>query len=74
MNITTEKDHIKMLLTTFCQFTIEKDQNLPHPARGNNKTPFITIEHDDISSATENPSSRYNDPNSSLKAPISWGY
>lgn len=75
MNKETEREHIEMLVTTFCQFHREEDtQSTYQSSQRNTQSKFISIEHDDISSGTSDSSSSYNDPNSNIKTPISWGY
>lgn len=75
MNEETEKEHIDMLVTTFCQLHREDDnQSTFQASQRNSNSKFITIEHDDISTGTNESISNYNDPDGSLKAPISWGY
>lgn len=75
MKIEIEKEHIDMLMTTFCQFLVEEGQH--NNLREKEKkaiSNFINIEHDDISGDHIVSLSGYNDPKSNLKAPISWNF
>lgn len=75
MKIEIEREHIVMLVTSFCQFLVEEGQhnNLRESER-KALANFINIEQDDISGDHILNLSGYQDPKSNVTPPISWHY